>query len=295
MQILNQTRFVTAFTQGMDKAGQTYLSLVVKGTFAFPDAEGAEPALHPEQRPLVMADTYTGAPGFSAPLWETDFAFRKARCDVILNGAAYAPGGRAVTGVRVGVRVGPWSKVIDVLGAREWRTLGPAITATEPFPFTRMAFSYDTAFGGCDRSDPDDPAPAAYAPNPVGLGWAQARNQSRLAGRPLPNTQAPDYPVTSPYGAHRGTSYETGKNPQFNASVRTALLGALPEISLPITAASFVGTQLNILPLLLLAKVSDGGTDFSAAAAMSLILMAICVLVLGIGDVITNRRERKTH
>ena len=50
----------------------------------------------------------------------------------------------------------------------------------------------------------------------------------------------------SPYGAHRGTSYETGKNPQFNASVRTALLGALPEISLPITAASFVGTQLNI-------------------------------------------------
>ncbi len=61
------------------------------------------------------------------------------------------------------------------------------------------------------------------------------------------------------------------------------------------TALALVGTQLNILPLLLLAKVSDGGTDFSAAAAMSLILMAICVLVLGIGDVITNRRERTTH
>lgn len=61
------------------------------------------------------------------------------------------------------------------------------------------------------------------------------------------------------------------------------------------TALALVGTQLNILPLLLLAKVSDGGTDFSAAAAMSLILMAICVIVLGIGDVITNRRERTTH
>lgn len=61
------------------------------------------------------------------------------------------------------------------------------------------------------------------------------------------------------------------------------------------TALALVGTQLNILPLLLLAKVSDGGTDFSAAAAMSLVLMAICVLVLGIGDVITNRHERKTH
>lgn len=59
------------------------------------------------------------------------------------------------------------------------------------------------------------------------------------------------------------------------------------------TALALVGTQLNILPLMLLAKVSDGGTDFSAAAAMSLVLMAICVIVLGIGDAVTSRREQK--
>lgn len=60
------------------------------------------------------------------------------------------------------------------------------------------------------------------------------------------------------------------------------------------TALALAGTQLNILPLLLLAKISDGGVDFSAAAAMSLILLGICVIVLGIGDVVTGKRERKT-
>lgn len=58
------------------------------------------------------------------------------------------------------------------------------------------------------------------------------------------------------------------------------------------TALALVGTQLNILPLLLLAKVSDGGSDFAAAAAMSLVLMALCILVLGVGDVITSRRDQ---
>ncbi|KAF1019141.1 MAG: Sulfate transport system permease protein CysW [Paracidovorax wautersii] len=58
------------------------------------------------------------------------------------------------------------------------------------------------------------------------------------------------------------------------------------------TALALAGTQLNILPLLLLlAKVSDGGSDFAGAAAMSLVLMVVCVIVMGIGDVLTRRRE----
>lgn len=58
------------------------------------------------------------------------------------------------------------------------------------------------------------------------------------------------------------------------------------------TALALVGTQLNILPLLLFAKVGDGGADFAGAAAMSLVLMALCVLTLGVGDVVTRQRER---
>jgi putative spermidine/putrescine transport system permease protein len=58
------------------------------------------------------------------------------------------------------------------------------------------------------------------------------------------------------------------------------------------TALALVGTQLNILPLLLLSKVSDAGSDFPAAAAMSLVLLGICVIFLGVGDVLTTRREK---
>ncbi|KQR77255.1 ABC transporter permease [Burkholderia sp. Leaf177] len=58
------------------------------------------------------------------------------------------------------------------------------------------------------------------------------------------------------------------------------------------TALALVGTQLNIVPLLLLAKVSDSGGDFPEAAAMSIVLLGICILVLGVGDVITSRREQ---
>lgn len=203
MRVLNQTRFVHQFTMGMDKSGREYLSFVVKGTFAFPDNSSDRPRPAEIQRPLVMADEYSGQPGLSAPLWESDFAFRKSRCDVVLQGAAHAPGGKPVERVRVGVKVGQWSKQFDVVGPREWRVIGPAITATRPYPFARQAFSYDTAFGGPDRTDPQDSAPPAYARNPVGLGFASVRSQSRLSGQPLPNTEEPDEPITSPYGNYR--------------------------------------------------------------------------------------------
>ncbi len=203
MRVLNQTRFVHQFTMGTDKSGREYLSFVVKGTFAFPDSPAQRPRPAAIQRPLVTADEYVGEPGLSAVQWESDFAFRKARCDVVLQGAAHAPGARPAERVRVGLMVGQWSKQFDVVGPREWRVIGPAITATRPYPFVRQAFSYGTAFGGPDRTDPDDKAPAAYAANPVGLGFAGIRSQSRLSGQPLPNTEDPRQPVTSPYGDYR--------------------------------------------------------------------------------------------
>jgi putative spermidine/putrescine transport system permease protein len=58
------------------------------------------------------------------------------------------------------------------------------------------------------------------------------------------------------------------------------------------TALALVGTQLNILPLMLLAQVGDGGSDFAVAAALSLVLMLVCMVVMGVGDVFTRRRER---
>ena len=203
MQILNQTHYRHDFTMGMDKAGREFLSLVVKGTFAFPATPRDVPTPADEQRALVMAEEFTGAPGFSATLRETDFAFRKTACDVILQGAAYAPGGQPAERVRVGLRVGDLVKQFDVVGQREWRGVGPVITSTRPYPFTRQSFSYGTAFGGPNRSVPEDPAPPVYLPNPVGIGDATLRTSGQISGLPLPNTEAVGEEVSSPFGHNK--------------------------------------------------------------------------------------------
>ena len=203
MRVFNRPGFVHQHTVGMDVAGREHFVVVIKGTFAFPDRGGAAPQPVADQSPLVYADELTGEPGFSATRWETDFAFRKPKCDIVLQGAAYSPGGRRVPRVQVGLRVGSWQKQFHVTGHREWRVMGPQVMATDPYPFTRQPFGYETAFGGIDRLNPDDPKPPAYMDNPHGRGFASFRNQSKLSGQPLPNTEEVGVPVTSPYGDYR--------------------------------------------------------------------------------------------
>jgi putative spermidine/putrescine transport system permease protein len=58
------------------------------------------------------------------------------------------------------------------------------------------------------------------------------------------------------------------------------------------TALALVGTQVNILPLQLYSMISESGSDFGAAAALSLVLMAICSSVMAVGETVAARRER---
>ncbi|RWO22005.1 DUF2169 domain-containing protein [Mesorhizobium sp.] len=207
MQIWNQMGYPHEFTMGMDKAGHEWIVVVVKGTFDFPATPGGPVQKSATQVPLVMADTHTGAPGYSATLWETDFAFRKPRCDVIANGFAYAPGGRPAERVPVGIKVGNWSKLFEVVGTREWRAIGPVFTATAPQPFLRMPISYDVAWGGVDKLDPEDNLPASYKYNPVGTGWSRTKNQRLIPGLRLPNTQAVGEEIRSPFGDYKPMSF----------------------------------------------------------------------------------------
>ncbi|MGX9146903.1 DUF2169 family type VI secretion system accessory protein [Mesorhizobium sp. 128a] len=207
MQIWNQMGYPHQFTVGTDKAAHEWIVVVVKGTFDFPGTPGGPVQKSAEQVPLVMADTQTGEPGYSATLWETDFAFRKPRCDIIANGCAYAPNGRPAERVPVGIKVGNWSKLFEVVGTREWRAIGPMFTATAPQPFLRLPISYDVAWGGTDRLDPEDKAPASYRYNPVGTGWSRARNQRLIPGLRLPNTQAVGEDIRSPFSDYRPMSF----------------------------------------------------------------------------------------
>lgn len=57
------------------------------------------------------------------------------------------------------------------------------------------------------------------------------------------------------------------------------------------TALALVGTQVNILPLLLYSRISDTGSDFPQAAAISLVLLGGCSLIMGMAELIALRRE----
>ena len=55
------------------------------------------------------------------------------------------------------------------------------------------------------------------------------------------------------------------------------------------TALALVGTQVNILPLMLYSKISETGSDFPAAAALSVVLMGICCAVMSLAEIATRR------
>ena len=57
------------------------------------------------------------------------------------------------------------------------------------------------------------------------------------------------------------------------------------------TALALAGTQINILPLLMYLKLSDGQTDFSQAAVLSIVLTAICTCVLALGEGLVRQRR----
>jgi hypothetical protein len=202
MELINATRMQAGCTMGMEPSGRELLVVVIKGTFVLPKA-GEQVRLHDVQLPLVMADTFTREPGFSAPVYEVDFAPRKHACDVLLLGSAYAPGGRPVTRTRVGLRVGSLSKSFDVVGDRVWQAGATGIRASAPQPFAQMPISYDVAFGGADRESDDPAEHDAYLPNPVGRGYRKHLKNAWVDGKPLPNTEESEQQVTWPTGRYQ--------------------------------------------------------------------------------------------
>jgi putative spermidine/putrescine transport system permease protein len=77
----------------------------------------------------------------------------------------------------------------------------------------------------------------------------------------------------------------------FPALLRAFCLTSAVAIGAYGTALVLVGTQLNILPLLLYSKVSETGADFPAASALSVVLMAICCVIIGLSEIAGGARK----
>jgi len=206
MELINATRMVAGYTMGLEPSGRELLVVVIKGTFVLPKP-GEQVRLHDEQLPLVMADTFTGAPGYSAPVYEVDFAPRKRACDALLLGSAHAPGGRPTTRVEVGLRIGPMAKRFDVVGDRAWDAGLTGIRATPPQAFVQQPISYDVAFGGVDQASEDPAEHDAYMANPVGRGFRKHLKNAWIDGTPLPNTEEPRQAVTWPADKYKPMAF----------------------------------------------------------------------------------------
>lgn len=206
MELINATRMVAGYNMGLEPSGRELLVVVIKGTFVLPKP-GEPVRLADAQLPLTMADTFTGAPGFSSPIHEIDFAPRKHACDVLLIGSAHAPPGRQVMRQRVSLTVGPMEKSFDVVGNRVWKAGLSGITASAPEPFTQMPISYDVAFGGADRNSEDEREHDAYLANPAGRGWHKHLKNAWVDGKPLPNTEEVGVPVSFPSDKYKPMAF----------------------------------------------------------------------------------------
>ena len=71
MELVNATRMTAGYNMGLEPSGRELLVIVIKGTFVLPKS-GEPVRLHEEQQPLILADTFTADPGFSAPVHEVD-------------------------------------------------------------------------------------------------------------------------------------------------------------------------------------------------------------------------------
>jgi putative spermidine/putrescine transport system permease protein len=95
-------------------------------------------------------------------------------------------------------------------------------------------------------------------------------------------------------GATRGRIIRDILIPQIMPTAVTAFcLIAAVAIGAYGTALALVGTQVNILPLQLYSMISETGSDFPAAAALSLLLMALCSCIIAVGEVVAARHERQ--
>ena len=197
MRFTSVTGLASGWTVAYETSGREMLVVVVKATYAIPEP-GEEAQLAPEQVALVGPDRFSGDPGTSAPLFETDYAHRKPSCDVLLVGNAHAPNAEPTHQVEVSLQVGSMIKQFRVIGQRVWFKSGMGIAVSSAQPFTVMPISYDVAFGGTDRTREAEGRVDTFLANPVGRGYW--RNHSRIDAQPLPNTEQSNRAVDDPAG-----------------------------------------------------------------------------------------------
>jgi hypothetical protein len=187
------------------------LTVIVKATFDFKSQPAAE------QIPIVFGDLFEDASDGGGIRYESDLVPFKPRTDIVLSGQAYAPEGRPVQAMMVGLKVGAVESRLAVIGERFWNytsLLSRGYTATRPKSFIRQPIRYAEAFGGVDASTGD-----YCVENTSGKGFFSMDTKAKIAGTPLPCIENPrhliktckDHPLPVGYGFYHRSWFPRAK------------------------------------------------------------------------------------
>ena len=180
--LINGTPFSAESFVMFDLNGQEILLTVLVAVFN--SVSDGKLTLAEEQRPVRVADVYSGKPGFSSIRYEAELALAKPRVDVLLNGHAYAPNGAPTRSMTVELVVGTMRKQLIVHGDRSRLT---GLMASSPHPFEKMPIIYERAYGGM-REKPD---PCCDPRNLVGIGFHGVASSSSAVKSDYPNVVYP--------------------------------------------------------------------------------------------------------
>jgi hypothetical protein len=185
----DRSPFASTEAVAMDRDGTEALVVAVAGRFDLPAAGRAidgDLPVSEKQVPPPIGDVFSDEPGRSSLRWEGQTSLPRLSTDVYLCGKAWAPRGRAVTDMLVGLRLGSCQQSAVVIGDRVWRRGVGAPVPSTPREFTEMPLIYERSFGGACPSRPGDMR-AVDPRNPVGRGF-YVDNGAAL-DQPLPNIE----------------------------------------------------------------------------------------------------------
>jgi hypothetical protein len=175
MEFLNHTPFPSLAFQAIDQHNRHFHVVAMRVTYDI--GQDGELRFAEKQDPLVVADQYFDEDGAGSIVQESDLAPYKPRCDVVVIGTAYSPGGVPLPGFLVRIRIVaapratpsphyhtgvgaamppsgivPAAILLDkkviVTGPRYWKKGWLGWSLTKPQPITMLPLRYEYAFGG---------------------------------------------------------------------------------------------------------------------------------------------------
>jgi hypothetical protein len=178
MDVVSLCPFRVTSVLWQQRPGSWIKTVICKGTFEIVPGEAR---LAPDQEEPNEQDNHWDDDPARSLYSPSDIVPFKTRCDVLLVGHAFAPGGEPVRSLVARMRIGEINKAIEVFGERLW-TLDKGVR--EGARFSKMPLRYERASGG----------PMSW--NPVGVRTDLRPNASTLV--PIPNLQPAGTRLTEP-------------------------------------------------------------------------------------------------